>query len=280
MQKYSVVFLFIFLEIIALALISNSKGYQRSVLLSSTNRVTGWMFEQTGEIVDFFKLKQTNSELSEENTALKNRITQLENQLSAITDSAYTDHWKKGKISPEREYEYISAKVIRNTTHLTQNYITLNKGAEQGIKPDMGVINNAGVVGIVHTVSAKFAKVIPILNPQTVISAKFKKNNYYGPLVWDGKDYRYGTLNDIARHVKFSRGDTLVTSGLVKTFPEGIMVGVIHHFDIKESDAYYNIQVQLAANFRTLTYVKVINYQNYDEQEQIERKTVINKPSR
>lgn len=252
-------------------MISNNKGYQRSVLLSSTNHVTGWMFEKSSEFFDFFKLRANNAGLAEENTQLKNQITFLENQLSALTDSSYIADWQKIEVSPEREYEFISAKVIRNTTNQVQNFITLNKGSDLGIKPDMGVISDGGVVGIVQSVSKKFAKVIPILNPQAVISTKFKKSNYYGPLVWDGKDYRYAKLNDIARHVKFSLGDTLITSGLVKTFPEGILIGIIDNFDIQESDAYYNIQVKLGVDFRTLTYVKVISYLNYTEQTNLEQ---------
>lgn len=269
--KYSVVFLFIILEIFSLILISHNKGYQRSVLLSSTNSVTGWMYEKSNNFYEFFKLKNANEKLSNENVALKNRITFLENQINAVTDNNENYDWKKIKISPEREYEYISAKVIKNTTHMINNFITLNKGEDDGIKPDMGVINENGVVGIVQSVSSKFAKVIPILNPQTVINAKFKSNNYYGPVVWDGKDYRYAKMEDIARHVTFSLGDTLITSGLVKTFPEGILIGTIDNYEIKESDAYYNIHVKLAVDFRMLTHVQVINYKNYQEQDKLEK---------
>ena len=252
-------------------LISNNKGYQRSILLSSTNRVTGWMYEKSSNFFEFFKLKDANANLAMENTELMNRVTHLENQLASLTDSTYTVGWKKMDVPPEKEYEYIPARVIRNTTHLAQNYLTLNKGSDQGIKPDMGVISDAGVVGIVQTVSSRFSKVIPVLNPQAIISTKFKKNNYYGPLVWDGRDYRYARLEDIARHVKFSLGDTLITSGLVKSFPEGILVGTIDNYDIRESDAYYNIQVKLGVDFRMLTHVKVINYLNYEEQDTLEQ---------
>lgn len=269
--KYSVVFLFVFLEIASLLLISNNKGYQRSVLLSSTNRVTGWMYEKSSDFFEFFKLKEANANLALENTELINKVAVLESQLASLTDSMFIAGWEKKTVPPEREYEYIPARIIRSTTHLAQNYLTLNKGSNQGIKPDMGVISDAGVVGIVQTVSPRFSKVIPILNAQTTISTKFKKNNYYGPLVWDGKDYRYAKLDDIARHVRFSLGDTLITSGLVKTFPEGILVGTINDYNIKESDAYYNIQVKLAVDFRVLTHVKVINYLNYEEQEILEQ---------
>ncbi|MFA5046996.1 MAG: rod shape-determining protein MreC, partial [Paludibacter sp.] len=90
-------------------------------------------------------------------------------------------------------------------------------------------------------------------------------------LIWSGEDYRYANLTDIARHVQLSLGDTLVTSGLVaSTFPEGIPVGIIEDFNIKESDSYYNIKVKLAVSFRTLSHVKIINYLNYKEQKNLE----------
>jgi rod shape-determining protein MreC len=136
----------------------------------------------------------------------------------------------------------------------------------------MGVVSEEGVVGIVKTVSKNFSVVIPILNPKIEISCKFKRNNYSGGLLWSGEDYRFANLTDIARHVELALGDTLITSGLTNTFPEGVPVGYIEDFKIKESDAYYKIKVKLAVNFRTLSHVKVINYLNYKEQKNLEKK--------
>lgn len=267
--RYSVVFLFILLEVIALVLISQNKGYQRSVLLTSTNAVSGKMFEVSNELVEFFKLRESNKNLSKENTDLLNRVTELESKLNAIADSTDVSDWKNIRISPENEYSYIPAKVIRITTGQLSNYITLNKGSDENIKPDMGVIADNGVVGIVQSVSPRFSKVIPLIHPQSTLVSKLKKTNYYGPVVWDGKDYRFAQFEDIARHVRFSLGDTLLTGGF-KTFPEGIMVGTIDNYDIQASDAYYNIQVKLAVDFRTLTHVKVINYKHFEEQNELE----------
>jgi rod shape-determining protein MreC len=251
-------------------MISHNKGYQRSVILSSANSVVGKTYEMSNSVVEFFKLKEANENLSNENTTLQNKIVELQNKLNSLTDSTNSNIWKIKRISPENQYQYIAAKVIRNTTDKLQNYITINKGSVDGIAPDMGVISDEGVVGIVKTVSPRLAVVIPVLNPKIQISSKFKKTNYTGPLVWDGKDYRYTSLQDIARHVKFSLGDTLITSGLTPNFPEGIMIGTINDFRIKESDAYYNIQVQLAVDFRTLTHVKIIKYDFYREQTELE----------
>jgi len=252
-------------------MIVKNQEYQKSVFLSSSNSLVSVIYEWNNSIVEFFKLRAANDNLSEENTTLKNQIINLQNKLITLHPE-YTDsvHFQ---IPPEMEYQFISAKVINCSTNKLQNYITINKGAQDGIKTDMGVMSDEGVVGIVKTVSQRFAVVIPILNPKIQISCKFKHSNYNGSLLWSGEDYRYANLTDIARHVKLSLGDTLITSGLTSTFPEGIPVGDIEDFNIKVSDPYYNIKVKLAVNFRTLSHVKVINYLNYQEQKDLEKST-------
>jgi len=268
--KYSVFILFLTLEIIAFSLVVNNQDYQKSVFFSSSNSLVANMYQVSNSVIEFFKLKASNENLSEENTTLKNEIISLKNQLATLKPEK--DDSLKFKIPPEIEYSYISAKVINCSTNKIQNYITLNKGRRDGIRVDMGVISDEGVVGIIKLVSDKFSVVIPVLNEKLRIDCKFKKNNYTGPLEWTGTDYRYAKLDDIARHVEFSLGDSLITSGFAKSFPEGIPVGTIDNFNIKESDAYYNIKVKLAVNFRTLSYVKVIDYKNYKEQKIIEEK--------
>ncbi|MBP1676581.1 MAG: rod shape-determining protein MreC [Bacteroidetes bacterium] len=268
--RYSVMILFLFLEAISFALVVNNRDYQKSVFLSSSNTLVANMYEASNSVVEFFKLKAANENLAEENTALKNEIIALHNQLATLMPQKKDSI--RFRIPPEMEFTYISAKVTNNSTNRLQNYITLNKGRRDGVRVDMGVISDEGVVGIVKTVSDKYSVVIPVLNEKLKINCKFKKNNYSGPLEWTGEDYRFARLDDIARHVEFSLGDTLITSGYANNLPEGIPVGTIDNFKIKESDAYYNIKVKLAVNFRTLSYVKIIDYKNYKEQKAVEQK--------
>jgi rod shape-determining protein MreC len=201
--QYSVVFLFLLLEIISFTLIVKNQGYQKSVFLSSSNSVVSGLYKVSNSVFEFFKLSAANESLSEENTALKNEIIHLQNELAALKPETKRDSLNF-KIPPEMEYELISAKVINNSTHKLQNYITLNKGSRDGIHADMGVVSENGVVGIVKTVSEKFSVVIPVMNQNIKINSKFKKNNYSRPLVWNGRDYRFANLTDIARHVEFS----------------------------------------------------------------------------
>ena len=268
--KYSIVILFIGLELLSFGLIVNNNGYQKSIFFSSGNTVLASLYEISNSVVEYFYLRQSNNSLANENTQLKNQIVELKNQLQSISP-IIPDSSKAIRVDPENEIAYIYAKVIHNSTNKMQNYITLNKGIRDGIRVDMGVVNEEGVVGIISQVTEKFSVVIPVLNPKLQINSKFKKNNYSGPIVWEGKDYRFAKLNDIARHVKFSLGDSLITSGYTYSFPEGILVGTVDDFLINESDAYYNIKIKLAVNFRTLSHVKIINYLNYEEQSNLEQ---------
>lgn len=267
---YSTLFLFLFLEIISFTLVVRHQEYQKSIVLSSSNSVVASFFQMSNSVVEFFKLSAANESLSEENTQLKNELLNLQNQLNSLQPK--TDDSLQYSIPPEMQYKLISAKVINNSTNKLLNYITINKGKRDGVHVDMGVISEEGVVGIVKEVSDKFAVVIPILNQNIKLNAKFKHNNYNGLIMWDAADYRFAQLQDIARHVEFSLGDTLTTSAFTRTFPEGIPIGTVDDFNIKESDPFYNIKIKLAVNFRTLTHVRVINYLNYNEQNDLELK--------
>ncbi len=218
-------------------------------------------------MLEFFNLGSENLRLSEENARLQNEIIQLRN----IIDITKPDTSQlQSKITADREIEYIDAKVISNSTNKSLNFITINKGRIHGIAPDMGVINSKGVIGIVSKVTDHYASVISILNTKLQINSKFLNSQYSGPIVWQGTDSRYVKLNDIARHVKFSLGDTLITSGYTRAFPEGVMIGTVDDFNIQESDPFYNIKVKLSADFRSITFVKVIKLKYAEEQKILE----------
>lgn len=245
----------------------NNDKYPKSVFFSSSNGVVARFYYLSSYVSEFFNLRPENKSLSEENAELKNKIAALENKLAIVNfenfDTSYYIH-------PEKEYKYIPAKIINNTTSQARNFITLNKGEIDGIRPDMGVVGAEGVVGIVKTVSSRFSTVISILNPIAQINSKIARNNYQGPLIWNGEDYRYATLTDIPRHVELYIGDSIVTSGLTTTFPENIPIGIIENFTINDGDAFYNIKVKLAVDFRTISNVNVFDYINHNEQAMLE----------
>ena len=268
--KYSVFFLFLVLQSISLILIFQNRNYQKSVFLSSSNSFVSELYQVTSSVTSFFQLKSENQKLADENVSLSNELIVLQAQLMAYKEQVDSS---RIVIAPEMECNFVSAKVISNSTNKIQNYITINKGLQDSIYPDMGVVSSEGVVGIVKTVSNRFATVIPMLNPMLPISSKFKRTNYTGVLLWEGHDYRYARLTDIPRHVDVQVGDTIVTSGLTKNFPEGFLVGVVDSYLLDDSSPYFDIQIKLAVNYRTLSHVKVIQYSNSLEQKNLEKAT-------
>jgi rod shape-determining protein MreC len=139
----------------------------------------------------------------------------------------------------------------------------LNKGRRQGVVPDQGIISANGVVGVINNVSDSYSTGLSLLNKRLKISGKLKKNNYFGSVSWEGTSYRYIQLNEIPPHVELAYGDTVVTSGSSAYFPEGILIGTIESFEIKQGESFYTIRVKLAVDFESLTYVDII--ENFDK---------------
>ena len=141
-----------------------------------------------------------------------------------------------------------------------KNYMTINKGARDGIAEGMGVLGPIGVVGVVSTVGQQFSIVIPVTTSSGFsISCRMQKNSKIGPLQWDGKDDSHAILTEIESHVDVQPGDIILTSGLSETFPGDIPVGVVEDAEVKDGDATWTIRVRLYTDFSKLSYVQVID---------------------
>lgn len=257
-QKYSNLLLFLLLEIIAIALIIQSSTYQRSRLIGLNRQITGYIYNKTDGAREYFSLKEHNELLVDENTRLRNKLDRLSN----LMDSATVISEVKG----EYRYYFVQSRVVHSSSYDQYNYLTLNKGKKQGVFPDMGVVSNQGLVGIVLESSENFATVIPVINRDFRLSAKVKSNNYAGILQWDGISPRKAMLTEIPFHVDLTEGDSILTSGFSSIFPEGIAVGRIESYSLDKGN-FYDISVELFTDFQSLFHVNVIR--NYRQEEQL-----------
>jgi rod shape-determining protein MreC len=163
--------------------------------------------------------------------------------------------------------------VINNSVNKPLNYITINRGAKHGIKPDQGIITHSGIVGVTLKVSDSYSLAMSVLNSRWSVSAKIRKNGYFGSLVWEGGDYRRASLKEIPVHVNIAKGDTVVTSGFSTIFPEGIPIGTIQDFYRGDGDNYYTIILALGTDFKSLSYVEIIENSSRDEIWELEKIT-------
>jgi rod shape-determining protein MreC len=261
--KYHFILLFLLLEIVSFYLVVNFNSYQRASWISSSSNLSGGVYRSFSDASQYLKLQQINEELANENTYLRSQLPSSykdsKDYFSLVYDSLN-----------KRQYTYRTAKVINNSVNKHFNYITLNKGLNNGIEKEMGVISSKGVVGIVKDVSGHYSSVISILNTRLLISGKLKESGFFGALGWDGKDYRYAWLNEIPIHAPVAVGDLVVTSGFSSIFPEGILIGSVETVEKEEGESFYRIKVKLSVDFKDLSYVELISNNMRDEQLKLE----------
>lgn len=259
--KYHFTIIFILLEFISFSLMVEHNNYQRTVFFRHTASFFCYISSYVTDIQEYFSLKSANDKLVEENTNLKNRLEQL---------AAYREHYYLDSLEIQGDYIYYKAKIVNSSFNKTKNYLTLNRGNNDGIRSEMAVCSKDGVIGVVKNTSNHFSFIIPLINVNLRVSAKIKKNGYYGSLQWDGNDYRYSFLNDIPFHVNVEQGDTIVTSGHSSIFPEGELIGFVETVD-RETANFLSIKVKLATDFKRQSDVYIVAYRNQEEQKQLEQ---------
>ncbi len=239
--------LFIIFQAFNLFLIIEFNQYQRQIFFNFSNSLTGSIHSVIASVTGYMNLKEKNNALSKENALLKNKLEQLK-----IT---------KKLSQKSHSFEYVSAEIIYLSTSYQNNFIIINKGSQDGIKPNMGVTGSKGILGVTFKVSRHYTSVLSVLNTKTGISAKHKNSNYPCLVKWDGKDYRFVSIYDIPSHLKINKGDSIVTSGFSAIFPKNILIGTIVSFYKNKNNNFYTVKVKLAENIKTVSNANIIkNY--------------------
>ncbi|MCA6422215.1 MAG: rod shape-determining protein MreC [Flavobacterium sp.] len=248
--------LFLLLLVISLSLTIQSHSYHKSKMISSANFFTGGIYEKVNNIDEYFSLRAQNDELALENARLKSLLfNQKDTTKLPEIDS----------IKGVKKTDIIVSKVIRNSYSAFENYLTINSGSSSGIKPNMGVINSAGIIGIVDNTSKDYATIISILNVKSQINAKIKKSNHFGSLVWNAKSTGFVQLIDVPRLAGVRKGDTIVTGGQSIIFPENIGIGTIDKVYIDNITNYYTLDIKLFNDMTNLGHVYIIKNKDAEE---------------
>lgn len=255
------VFLYIFLLLISLTFTFRSHAYHQSKAFNSSKWLTGNIYQTSDKITSYFNLKKENISLVKENRRLRRQLFNIKTNTTAEIDSTIAN------------YEVIAARITKNSFTSPRNYLTINKGLKHGVKQDMGVISTKGILGIVENTSNNFSTVQSILNTKSNINAKIKNTDYFGSLVWNGKNYTTVQLADIPRLVPLKIGDTIVTGAMSSIFPEDIPIGFIAAFNLNDAKSSYNIDVQLFNDMANLKNSYVIKNKNREEIIELEAKT-------
>lgn len=262
-SKYNAFFLFLIFEIGSLVIYIKYNSFQKATFINSSNEVTGNVYGRVNKLNQYLALREINDSLMAENGRLR----------SKLASSYYADTAAQHTVNDtvfHQQYTYIAAKVINNSVNRANNYLTINRGSNEGITKDMGVISSAGLVGIVVNVSPHFATVRSFLHKDTKVSAMLTDTKDIGSMIWsDELGPHTGLLIDIPNHVKPHIGEPVVTSGF-SLWPAGIRIGKVSNLKAKGGGFFLNMEVSLAVDFSRLEYVYVVNNKMADEQSKLE----------
>jgi rod shape-determining protein MreC len=251
--RYQAFLFLILLEILSGWLVIRNNHYQNAAFFNSSNKIAGSIHNFNNNITSYFDLQQVNNHLVLENAQLHTDLSRLRNRLGQVNQNLAAE-----RVSIDN-YNFIPASVINNSTRKLNNYITIDKGQQDLVQPNMAVINNQGVVGKVKTASANFATIISILHPDVLTSALLKRTNTLCTVKWNGRDPEKAEILYVPRHLAVNVGDSVVCSGYNAIYPSGVPIGVVSKVDIKEESTFYDLEITFATKFDQLSFVFVVS---------------------
>lgn len=256
LRKYSYVFLFVLLEIVSFVLLFRFNSYQGSVWFSAANAGVAKVNGLYAEAESYLKLRAVNQQLTQDNIRLQSETEALRQALiDATRDTTVTERLMRARLTG---YRLLPAQVVSNSTKHGNNYLVIDRGEAEGVRPEMGVVGGGGVVGIVYLTGAHHSLVIPVTNHKSSISCRVRGQSYFGYLQWDGHNLTRAYVDDIPRYAKVRKGDVVETSGYSAVFPPGIFVGRIRSIGNSGDGQSYRLDVVLGTNFANLRDVSVV----------------------
>ena len=248
--------LFILLEAACIYMVSHNGIVQKYRLIGKLRQVQGFFWEKHASIHEYSSLREANDALAQENTLLLSRL--------------YSRTEENGTQSPDtrQPFEFIGAKVVRNTVGTSHNYLIIDKGSRDGIEEDMGVITPTGAIGITRAVSENYTYVLSFLNTSQQVSAKIGKSETFGPLSWDTSNPGMAILEEIPQHLEIHQNDTIYTSGFSAFYPPDIPIGIVTGSKLVNG-VHLNLNIRLLQDFRSLNHVMVVKNNNKEELEKL-----------
>ena len=257
--------LFMLLEVLCFYFIINSSNYWSATYFNTSNQYAAKVLAWSNAANEYASLRQVNADLARENQRLHAQLTQQLQSKPAAPVAYQADSMFASR------YTYTVAKVVNNTTQFANNYITIDKGTDDGIRPGMAVISPTGVVGKVKICSPHFSYIISILHSEFLISARLPRANEIGSIKWDGVNPHLIKMIDVRRDKPVAKGDSVITSGLSLTFPPGVLIGRVRTVGVQANQAFHDLTLDLATDFSNLSFAYVIENRLQSEQEQLEK---------
>jgi rod shape-determining protein MreC len=247
-KEYVLLALYLVLSILLLAL---NDTHQIRMIRSITIVAVGALQDAVSFIPKYFDLGRENRALREMNIMLADEVNRLR--------EARLENIRLRQMLGFREqsaFTYTSASVIGKNLQLLRNTITLDVGDDDGVKVDMPIVTDAGLVGRISATSARYSIGQILLNRDLRVSARVQRTRVDGIIMWEGGDHL--VLRNVARTLDVLEGDAVITSEYSSVFPPGIKVGVVRKTSEAPGALFQTIEVVPGVDFTRLEEVFIV----------------------
>ncbi len=259
LKEYIVLSLLVFVSLFLLFRNDNSQiRFLRAVAVTAI----GTFQSGISLIPNVFELENENNFLRESNIKLSNEIAALKEMKSENQRLTGLLDFKKRVNLP-----LVSARIVNKSLIQTRNSITIDAGESDGIKPNMPVITDDGLVGRVVSTTGNYSIVQILLNNDLKITVKNQRTRTDGILNYDGM----GNLmvRNILKNADVNTGDVFITSEYSSYFPSGIPVGIVSEVGNLDN-LFKKIVLTPAVNFELIEEAFVLKFLPNQERMELE----------
>ena len=218
--------------------------------------VKSWITKDASFFNTVENLTKQNQELKEKNEELNAKLMNYELILSE--NAILKEH--VNLINSYPDYQAIAADIINESTSNWEKVYTINRGANDGVKPNMTVVAEEGLVGYIASVTDNTAKIVSVLDPGNTISSRTTRTR--DSVTCKGNSSLMNEskikLTKIPTDLVLVEGDKIETSGLGGKYPKGIPIGQVVQFNVKKNPIENEAIVKTFVDFNKLETVAII----------------------
>ena len=256
--------------IVTLLLITFSLTVGSTIVSQGVNDVTnilGRMLAYPANSVnDFMESISNLTNTYQENQTLKQKVETIYELEVQLNDLKKDNEKMKEALKLQdtlNDYSLINATVIARNPDTWRDIVTINKGANDGLTPQMSVMSDNGLVGKVLDVNPTSARVALLSNNDNTLvrvaaMIQGEKESIYGTLTGFDHEKNILIMSQIQATQEIKVGDKVVTSGLGGVSPSSLYIGPVEEVAMDRFGLYKEVRIKPAADTNDVRYVTVV----------------------
>ncbi len=266
LQLYREYILLAFLLIVSLSLFPLNNNPQIKQLRAYAIGGIGMLNQPVSYVTHTIALRAENERLRRANIELADEVYQLrEARLENIRLRRLL------RFSERSTYDLVPAKVVGRSADPVRNTITIDIGEGRGVREQMPIVTDAGLVGRIILVGENYSVGQIMLNRDFRTSARVERSRVDGIVSWDG--HHAMQLQNVAKTLDVVEGDVVLTSEYSNVFPPGIFIGIVNSVANVPGNLTKVIQVSPGVDFHRLEEVFVIRHTADEDKLSLENRT-------